>query len=424
MDIPLAVLGGSFLLLIILGCPIAFAMIVSFIGYCVLGGDTLTLLPLKLVGALESFPLLAVPFFLLAAKIMNAVGVTDRLFSFINSLLGHITGGLGHANVMASIIFAGISGSAAADAAGLGTIEIKAMNDRGYPRDFSAAITIASSVIGPIIPPSITMIIYSVMAGERIGDLFAGGILPGLIMGLSLMVYICYVAKKKNLPRSSRPSLRETFGYLIRAVLPLLAPFIIVGAIISGVCTPTEGGVIAVVYSLSLGFFYKTIRLKAIVQCLEETVTLSALCLFLLATSGAFGWAITIEQIPEMAFKLLSSITTDQTIVLFLLALVFLFMGCVMSADAALIILVPVLMIIADGFNIDLVYMGVLAVVALCIGVITPPVGICLYVITDVADLPFETVVKATLPFLVPLLITVVLIILFPHIVLFIPSLF
>jgi tripartite ATP-independent transporter DctM subunit len=423
MDISLIVLSSGFLFLIILGCPIAFAMILAFMAYCVAEGVTLTLLPLKLVGALESFPLLAVPFFLLAAKIMNAVGVTDRLFNFVEAVLGHVRGGLGHANVMASIIFAGISGSAAADAAGLGTIEIKAMTDRGYPRDFSAAITVASSVIGPIIPPSISMIIYSVMAGERITDLFAGGIIPGLIMGLSLMVYISLVAKRLNLPRGKKPSWGVLFRSFLSAFLPLLAPFIIVGSILTGVVTPTEGGVVAVVYSLCLGVLYRSIRLRDIYRCLEESITTTAVCLFMLAASGAYGWAITIKKIPELVLSLLGSLTQSPTVALFLIALVLIFLGCIMSADAALIITVPILISLAEGYHIDLVYMGVLAVVTLCIGVITPPVGVCLFVITEVAQIPFERVVRATLPFVVPEIATVILLILFPSLVLLIPNL-
>jgi tripartite ATP-independent transporter DctM subunit len=423
MDIPLIALSMTFILLIILGCPIAFAMILAFIAYCVVSGTPLTLLPIKLVGAVDSFPLMAVPFFIMAASIMNKVGVTDRLFDFASAVMGHVRGGLAHANILNSMIFAGISGSAVADAAGPGMIEMKAMIDRGYTKEFSAATTAASSVIGPIIPPSIAMVIYSVMTGERITELFSGGIIPGIIMGGSLMAYIALIGKRQNLPKEPRATWRLILRAFSRAFFPLLAPLIIVGSILTGATTPTEGAVVAVAYSLFLGIIYRSLKIKDIIASLKDSVLYTAVCLFMLAASGSYGWAITIKKLPELVFSLMITITQSPTVALLIVVAMLTFLGCIMSADAGLIITVPVLLSIAEGYHINLVYMGVLAVVVLSIGVVTPPVGICIFAVTAIVGIPFERVIRATLPFLIPEYIAVLLFIFFPSVVMFVPNL-
>jgi tripartite ATP-independent transporter DctM subunit len=421
MDLPIIALAVTFVVTIVLGFPIAFSMILSFIIYCIMSGTPLSLLSIKLVSSLESFPLLAVPYFIMAASVMNKVGVTDRLFDFAAALMGHIRGGLAHANILNSMIFAGISGSAVADAAGPGMIEMTAMINRGYTVAFSAATSAASSVIGPIIPPSIAMVIYSVMTGEPVKVLFAGGIIPGIMLGLSMMGYIAIIGKKKNLPKEQRASIAKISNTFFKALLPLLAPFIIVGSILTGITTPTEGGALAVAYSLLLGFIYRTLKIKYIIESLMETVLFSSVCLFLLAASSSYAWAITIKQLPELVYKYMIIITDNPKIAMLFVVALLTFLGCIMSADAGLIITVPVLLTIAEGYHIDLIYMGVMAVVTLSLGVITPPVGICLYAITAIAKIPFEQVVKATIPFLIPQYVIVFILIFFPYLVLFIP---
>jgi tripartite ATP-independent transporter DctM subunit len=423
MDWPILILTATFIVTIVLGWPIAFSMILSFIAYCLTSHTPLALLPIKLVGSLESFPLLAVPYFIMAASIMNKVGVTDKLFDFITALLGHIRGGLAHANILNNMIFSGISGSAVADACGPGLITIRAMIDRGYSREFSAATTAAASVMGPIIPPSIGMVIYAVMTGEPVKRLFAGGIIPGILMGIAMMIYIAIAGKKKNLPKEPRADLKTLAKTFVKAILPLFAPIIIVGSILTGMATPTEGGAIAVFYSLLLGALYRTIRVKDLVDCLRDTVLFSSVCLFLLAASSSYAWAITIKKLPELVYTFMIGVTDSPTMAMIIVMALLTFLGCIMSADAGLIITVPVLLKIAEGYHIDLIYMGVVSVVVLSIGVITPPVGVSLYVITAMVKTPFEAVAKACLPYLIPQYVIVFLVIFFPVLVMFIPNL-
>jgi tripartite ATP-independent transporter DctM subunit len=340
--------------------------------------------------------------------------------------MGHIRGGLGHVNVLGSMIFAGISGSSSADAAGLGRVEIKAMEDSGYRTEFAAAITAASSIIGPIIPPSIHMVIYGAIADVSVASLFLGGFLPGVLMGVSLMAMIYFMARtgREVCPVRKRPPWRDIFRAFRAALFPLLAPIIIVGSIVFGIGTPTESGAIAVMYVVVLGLLYKELHLKNIWEALERTVFSSIVIMFILSTSRAFAWGLTIERVTDSIIEFIYGFTGNKVVILFLINVVLLILGCFETATANLVIVTPILVAVAQQMDMDLVHLGVMVVFNLVIGIITPPVGTSLYIVADITKLSFETVSKETLKYLPPLLIVLGLVTYWPQLVLFIPNLF
>jgi tripartite ATP-independent transporter DctM subunit len=419
------VLLVSFFALLFFQCPISFALLISSILTLWAKGLPQTMVPQNLIGGAESFTLLAVPFYILAGEIMNVSGITERIFSFAMAIIGHIRGGLGHVNVLASMIFAGISGSASADAAGLGRIEIEAMRQEGYDIPFAAAITAVSSTIGPIIPPSIHLVIYGALAEVSVEDLFMAGIIPGILLGLAMMItiYIMAITGFQRCPTRRRQSIRQIWRSFSRASFSLLAPVIILGGILIGVVTPTEAGVIAVLYTLFLGLFYRGLSATKLLSALRNTVRSTAVVMFLLATAKSFAWLITIERIPESLAELMFEVTNDKNIILGLICIGLLLIGTVESASANLIIITPILVSIALQLNIDLVHLGLITVFALMIGLITPPIGSSLYIVADVASISFERLVRAVLIYLIPMMVVLFVLAFFPDIVLFVPRL-
>lgn len=419
----LIVLVGTFFFLLIFRCPISFALLISSISTLWAKGLPLTMVPQNLVEGAESFTLLAVPFYILAGEIMNVSGISERIFNFAMAIIGHIRGGLGHVNVLASMIFAGISGSASADAAGLGRIEIDAMRKEGYDIDFAAAITAVSSTIGPIIPPSIHLVIYGAIAEVSVADLFMAGIVPGILMGIVLMItiYIQALTGLQNCPVRPRQRLGDIWQSFLSASFSLLAPFIILGGILIGVVTPTEAGVSAVLYTLFLGAVYRTLTRERLMTALKNTIRSTAVVMFLLATSKAFAWLITIERVPEILTETMFHLTNNKSIILSLICIGLLLIGTVESASANLVIVTPILVSIALTLNIDLVHMGLITVFALMIGLITPPIGTSLYIVADVASISFERMTKATLIYLIPLIGLLFLLAFSPEVVLFVP---
>lgn len=422
---PISVLLISLGVLLALRCPIAIALFLSSLGYLLCKGLSLTILAQTMIEGVNSHTLLAVPLYILVGELMNTAGITHRVFNFALALMGHVKGGLGHVNVVASMIFAGISGSSTADVAGLGRVEIKAMREAGYRGEFSAAITAASSIIGPIIPPSIHLVIYGAIADVSVASLFLGGLVPGLLMGGSLMVmvYVLATTGRESCPVRARPPLRTIWIAFKQALFPILAPLIIVGSLIFGIGTPTESGAIAVAYVFILGLLYRELSFKSMLSALERTVLSSVVVLFILATSRAFAWALTVERVTDSIVEFIFDLTGNRILILLLINVMLLILGCFETATANLVIVTPILVTVAQQIGIDLIHLGVMVVFNLVIGIITPPVGTSLYIAADITKLPFETVSRETLKFLFPLLIVLGMITYWPDLVLFVPRL-
>lgn len=356
---------------------------------------------------------------------MNGMGVTERIFNFAGVLVRHITGGLGHVNIVASILFAGMSGSAVADAGGLGAVEIKAMERAGYSKRFSAAVTAASATMGPIIPPSITLVVYGFLAEESVGRLFLGGALPGLLTGFALMV-IVYVLVATG--REEAPQLpRATFAEVVRAfwcALPaLMAPVILLGGILAGVFTPTEASVVVVLYILMIGSISMGFNRALIVEALLGTVRTSASTLFIIAISAVFGWIISIQRLPIQMVDMMQELFVSKTAALALIVVILLVVGMFMEVLAALVLLVPTLLAIAASFDIDTVHLGVTVVVTMMIGTVTPPVGLVLYTVMSVARVGMGELTRALVPFYMAMVVVALLVAFVPQITLFLPDL-
>lgn len=422
----LIILFIIYLGLFFLGCPVSFAMVIASLITIMILGIPAQVVVQNMIKGVESFTLLAIPFFILAANIMNEAGITTRIFNFSNAAVGWIKGGLGHVNILASMIFAGISGAATADAAGLGLIEMRAMNEAGYDKEFSAAITASSSMLGPIIPPSIVLIVYGYIADVSIGRLFLAGIFPGILTGFLLMVMVYLLASFKiyKIPESQRFNLNDFIEKLKYGITGVIAPIIILTGIITGIVTPTESGILASVYSLSVWFIYeKSIPLKRIIKVLKETVISSSLVLFLISTATPLVWVITKERIVVIISENMLKLTDSPVVLLILINILLLFAGCILNQLPALLILVPVLHPIALQMGMDPVHFGLMMVFNLMIGMITPPFGVGLFIVSAIADVPIDRLARASVPFFIALVMALILIAYIPSISLFLPNL-
>ena len=378
----------------------------------------------RMTGGVDSFVLLAIPFFILAGNLMNTGGITRRIFRFANMLVGRVPGGLGHANVVASIIFSGMSGSAVADAGGLGAIEMKAMTDEGFSPEFSGAVTAASATIGPIIPPSVPMVVYGVMAEVSIGALFLAGFLPGLLMGLATMALILLIALRQGYPRLEHFELKALGSAFLDAFFPLLTPFIIIGGILLGIFTPTEAAVVAVLYALLLGtVVYRELNLRRLGAILVESLVTTATITFIIATASSFSWLLAREGVPTQVAGWLTGLTIPQWGFLLIFNLFFLVIGTFMEALSVLVIIVPVLVPAMHTMGLDPLHMGVVLVLNLMIGLVTPPVGMSLFVTSKVGNIRLETLYREILPFLIPLIIVLLIVTYVPAVVLWLPRL-
>lgn len=411
--------------MIILGFPVAIALAGSSALFIIFNGSPPPMVVAhRMINGVDSFPLLAVPFFILAGNLMNTAGITERIFNFALALVGWMRGGLGHVNVGASVIFAGMSGAAVADAGGLGAIEIKAMRDAKYDVGFAVGVTAASSTIGPIIPPSLPMVIYGVVAGASIGQLFAAGFIPGLVMAVSLMLMIAWFARRRNFPRDQPFYLPTLFRSFRRAFLSLMTPVIIVGGILSGAFTPTEAAVAACAWALVLGLIvYRTLTIRRFLRVSFDTIETTAVVLLVVGAAAIFAWILTSNRVPEQFAGMLLSISDRPWVILLLINLILLLVGCFMETVAAITILVPVLLPVAVQMGIDPVHFGVIMVLNLMLGLLTPPVGMVLYVLARVAKIPFERCVVATAPFLIPLVLVLLLITFVPAVTMWLPTL-
>jgi TRAP-type C4-dicarboxylate transport system permease large subunit len=459
-----------FLGLMISGIPVAMAMAGASLVYVMVSGDIPDYVVIhRMVGGLDSFPLLAVPFFILAGNLMNSAGITNRIYNFALALVGWMKGGLGHVNVIGSVIFAGMSGTAIADAAGLGTIEIKAMQDHGYSTEFSVGVTAASATLGPIIPPSLPFVIYALFANVSVGSLFLAGILPGAVMAILMMLTVAFYAHKNKWGADvpfQWPRILKALGELLivlgwpaliwylvddsglgldaqwtvllglvllfvadwkfrfNAVLPIMTPVLLIGGMTTGLFTATEGAIAACMWALILGLvWYRTLSWRRLIKVSMDTIETTAAVLFIVAAASIFGWMLTATRTTEMIAAWVLSVVSTPEGFLLLANLLMLFVGCFLEPTAAITILVPILLPIVRKLGIDPVHFGLVMVLNLMIGLLHPPMGLVLFVLARVAKLSVERTTMAILPWLVPLLISLVIVTYIPSISLWLPNL-
>ncbi|AOF52629.1 C4-dicarboxylate ABC transporter permease [Rodentibacter caecimuris] len=413
------------LVIMFLGVPVGWSLFIATLLYFTMTRwNVVNAASDKLVYSLNSFPLLAVPFYILTGILMNTGGITERIFNFAKALLGHYTGGMGHVNIGASLLFSGMSGSALADAGGLGQLEIKAMRDAGYDDDICGGITAASCIIGPLVPPSIAMIIYGVIANESIAKLFIAGFVPGVLVTIALMAMNYYVSKKRGYPRTPKATRAELCDSFKRAFWAILTPILIIGGIFSGLFSPTESAVVAAAYSVIIGkFVYKELTLKMLFNSCVEAMAITGVVALMIMTVTFFGDMIAREQVAMRIADVFVAVADSPLMVLVMINALLLFLGMFIDALALQFLVLPMLIPIAMQFNIDLVFFGVMTTLNMMIGILTPPMGMALFVVARVGNMSVSTVTKGVLPFLIPIFAMLVLITVFPQIITFIPNL-
>lgn len=415
-----------FFAFLLLGMPVAYVLgVVSIFIVLDLGGPSLfSIFPMRFFNSINLFPLMAMPLFILAGELMNTAGLTNRVINLATKLVGHLWGGLAHANVLASMLFAGLTGSAVADSAALGTMLIPGMEKKGYHRNFAAAITAASSCIGPIIPPSIIMVLYGAYMQVSIAGLFAAGIVPGLLMGVVLMMFSHRISKKRGYPKEEhRATFREVSTSFKDAFFSLMMPVIILGGILGGIFTPTEAAAIAVLYALVVGFFiYRNLTLRHIWEMLCNMTRASGVAFIVLSTAGIFVWLMTTEQVPQAISSFVLSMTDNKYLILLLINILLLIIGCFMDSIPALIILGPVLAPLATKIGIHPLHFGTVMCLNLTIGLATPPLGACLFTCCAVGKVTLEGISKEVWPFIVALIIAVLLVTYIPALTLTVPK--
>jgi tripartite ATP-independent transporter DctM subunit len=407
-----------------LGMPIVFSLMISSLVYLLLAGIDPRIVIQKIVLAPDSFVLLAVPFFILAAQIMNSTGVTKRIFRFASTIVGHFPGGLAHVNIVDSMIFAGMSGSAIADASGAGLMEIEAMVSQGYEKSYATAVSAASSTIGPIIPPSIPMVIYAVIAEASVGKLFLGGIIPGIMMGLAMMVITFFIARKRGFYRDRRATFREFIDAFKGAFLALTTVVILLGGIYTGIFTPTEAAAIAALYALFLGtVVYRELGLRDVFQIFSRIVISCGFITFIISTSAIFSWIIAREQVPQRLAEIMLSLTTNKYLVLLIMNILFLILGMLMDTNAIMLIFLPIVLPVVKSVGIDLVHFGVVVTLNLMIGLLTPPFGVLLFLLNGLTKVPIEDILREVFPYIIVLVFVLFLITYWEGLVMFLPNL-
>ncbi len=424
MSIAVMVWIGVFIAAFIFRIPIAFGMIVSSVLYFMIEGiDLGVVTEIMVFGFKDKFVLLAVPFFIFTARIMNTGSITERIFRFAGSMVGHLRGGLAHVNVMASLIFSGMTGSALADASGLGIMEVKAMDDAKYDRPFSCAVTAASATIGPIIPPSIPMVLYSMVSGASVGKLFVGGIIPGILMGLSMMLLIHFISVKRGYKRGERSNIDTFLKSFREAFLPLLTPVILLGGIYGGIFTPTEAAAVAALYALLLlTVIYREAGIKEVISVVRDVVESTGFLTFIIAGAFLFGYVVAREQLPSRVADLLLGITTNKWGLLFLINVLFLILGCFVDTIVLLLIAVPIVLPVVEKAGIDPVHFGVIIVLNMMIGLITPPFGMLLFIMNGLTRTPLSLIIKEILPFIGVLIALLFFCTYVPQVVMFLPE--
>ena len=416
-------IAGAWLVAILGGLPLWASMGLAALAFIAISGLPVTTLPQKMAGAMNSFPIVAAPRMLPIRMNSGAAKITDRIVVFASALIGWVRGGYAHASILTSIIFAGMVGSAVADAAGSGAIEIRAMKKAGYKPETAAAITAAAATIGPIIPPSLPMVIYGVMADVSIGKLFMGGVIPGLLMGLSLMVMVGFVARREGMARQKFAGFKAIGKAFVDCFFAVMTPVVILGGMFSGWFTPTEAAAVACLYALFLGFVvYRTLHWKQLGPILVDTAVTTGVVTVLVMAAAALGWCISISRVPQTLTPLILDLIQSPLVFLLLVNVMLLIIGCFMEALAAMLILIPILAPAAASYGIDPVQFGVMVVLNLIIGTVTPPVGVVLFVVTRIAEIRFEVMARAILPWLAPLLVVLAAITVFPPLTLWLPT--
>lgn len=422
--VALTIMLISFYVMLFVGFPVSFTMIFNSILYFVLTGRPLRMLPRTMFSGMNGITLLAIPLFILAANIMNRTGVTSRLMKVAEALVGHFKGGLAHANIVGSMLFAGCSGSALSDVAGLGSIEIPMMREAGYEPEFSSAVTAASSIQGPIIPPSVPMVIYGALTGVSIGALLLGGLLPGVLIGLTDMVIVYFLAKKRRYPVMHKGfSVSRLLASLKTGGLPLLTPVILIGGILTGICTPTEAAAIAVLYAVIMGAVYRTLSLRVFWASLRESVETCVTIFLMIGAASTFSWLIAMDRVPEVLANLMMNITHNRYVILVLINVMLLFWGMFMDTNPALFVLVPILAPILEGLGFHPVLAGVMLLVNLMVGLISPPYGMCLFIASAIGKVRLGPLAREIIPFFLVNVLVIALMICFPSLVLFLPRL-
>lgn len=414
-------LFGLLLVLFLINVPVAVALgLASMLVLMIQDNVPLMVIVQKMFTSTDSFTLMAVPFFILAGKLMESGGISKRLINFSSTLVGSLHGGLAMVSIVTCMFFAAISGSAAATTAAVGSILIPAMVKRGYDKSFSTAIQAAGGTIGVMIPPSVPLILFGVIAGASIGDLFIAGIMPGIFVGISLILVAYFISRKRGYGKEEKSSLKEVASAFKSAILAILMPVIILGGIYGGIFTPTEGSVVAVVYGLIVGLLiYREIKWKDLPEIFISSAVTSSVILFIISCASIFGFLLTREQIPAQISEGMLGITTNSIMILIIINVILLIVGTFLETSAAIVIMAPILVPIASAAGMDLVHFGVIMVVNLAIGMITPPVGINLFVASNIAKIRLEHIVRAIMPFIIVLIIDVLILSFMPSISLF-----
>lgn len=418
------ILITTFLVLLLLKFPISVSMGIATLTTIVAGQFNPQILPLVVQSGASNYTLIAIPYFVLAGNIMNSSGISRRIFDFANSLVGFMKCGLGQVNVLASMIFSGISGSSTADAAGLGLIEIEAMTEKGYDKPFSVAITLASSVIGPIIPPSISFIIYAMLAEVSVAKLFAAGLIPGILVGIFLMITNNVIAKRGKIaiPDPEPFDIREVWLTFKNGFFAIMAPALLLGGILSGIVTATETGIIAVVYSILVGLIYGELTVKGLLDNLKSTIFATAVIMYMIGMGKAIGWVVTMEQMPQTAATVLITLSNNKYVMLLIINALLLVLGMFLEGNTIKLIMVPLLLPIIDMMGMSRIQFGVIQTLNSLIGITTPPVGLGLFVMSTITGMKLTTIVKAFIPYYIPLLIALLCVTFFPFLTTWLPS--
>lgn len=421
----LTILVATLVVTLVIGLPLPMCLVGASLAAMVAIGDLpLGMIPQRFVAGINSFAFMAIPFFLLVGQVMNESGITRRIIAFSNALVGPMPGGLAQVNVVSSMFFGGISGSATADTASIGSIMIPAMKREGYSGPFTVALTACSSTCGPIIPPSITLILYGIIAEVSITKLFLAGYVPGLMLGIGLLIMSYIISKRRNYPVYARPSLRELWRTALGASWAIVLPFLIIGGLLFGLFTVTEAAAVAAVYALFVGLFvYRDLKFTALPRILFETAIRVGALMTVAAGALVFAWVLTILEVPQMVAEWIFTFSTDKIVILLLLNLLFLTIGMFMEAKAAMLILLPVILPVLPEVGIDPIHFGVVVVFNLLVGLVTPPVGLCLNLAAKIGDVPLNQAAVAALPFIAVQLVVLLLITYIPGLVLWLPAL-